>query len=175
MKTLLRETIEKGFVSFDAKLNEKLTLVMGGGGALVCVYNFPLATEDVDVFSVEKNLTLLDPLIKEVASELKLPPDWLNAYFSTFTGVLPQDYAKRLKKFFTGKHLAVFALGPEDLFIMKCFAGRDKDIPHAKVLRKQKGFDLNVVEDRFDELIAKKYPKALEARDFFDDVNEEYT
>jgi hypothetical protein len=171
-KKLTRERILSAFAALDARLTQELHLVVGGGGAMLVAYQFPLATEDVDAFSREKNLPQLTEHIERVGADQGLASDWLNPFFSTFTHVLPQDYSKRLRRIFEGKKLFVDALGPEDLFIMKCFAGRDKDIPHAKALLKVKGFDLGIAEDRIQELIDKKIPGAMKARNFLDEVTD---
>ena len=168
-----KNNILKCFSLLDTKLKSSLTLIVGGGGALVMAYAFPLATEDVDAFSKEREIPLLKEIIEEVAEELSVAHDWLNPYFSTFTGVLPQNYSLRLREIFSGNHLKAFALGPEDLLLMKCFAGRDKDIPHAKALLKVKGIDLEIVEERIEELIEQRYPRSHKARDFFDDITQE--
>jgi hypothetical protein len=63
----------------------------------------------------------------------------------------------------------VMALGVEDLLIMKCFAGREKDIGHARALLK-KGPDLALVDGRIHQLIEKGIQGAREAGDFFDDL-----
>ena len=57
----------------------------------------------------------------------------------------------------------------EDLFIMKCFAHRPKDIPHAKALLK-KGLNLKIVENRITELEEKKIPGCLAATEFLDEL-----
>ncbi len=173
MKVLDKKNIIKCFEALDEILTTELTLIVGGGGALVMAYAFPLATEDVDAFSKERNIPELEDKIHQVSEKLKVPHDWLNPYFSTFTGVLPQNYSQRLREIFRGKNLSAHALGPEDMLIMKCFAGRDKDIPHAKALLRVKGIDLEIVEEHIQHLVDQKYPKALNARDFFDDISDE--
>lgn len=113
----------------------------------------------------------LDGAAKKVAKKLDIEPDWLNSHFDTFTGVLPADYATRLRPVFAGKHLSAEALGPEDLLVMKCFAGRDKDLPHArKLLRVAK--DLSIVDRQLALLVERRYPGAEKAADFFDDLRD---
>ena len=107
-----------------------------------------------------------------MAKELDIATDWLNAHFQTFTFVLPNDYATRLRNVFEGSHLSVDALGPEDLLIMKCFAGRAKDLPHARALMKL-DLDLSIVDARISELLDKDYRGADRAADFFDDLRDE--
>jgi hypothetical protein len=93
----------------------------------------------------------------------------MNPYFETYTHVLPSDYGSRLKEVFAGERLRVMALGLEDLLIMKCFAGREKDVGHARALLKR-GPDLALVDGRIQQLIEKGIQGAREAGDFFDDL-----
>lgn len=158
----------------DKKLTREVKLLIGGGAAMLLVYDFPVATLDIDalVFRSPFHLRELAPQIHAVARELSIPYDWLNGYFETFLYTLPPDYDKRLKKVYAGKNLKAFALGLEDLLILKCFAGREKDIPHARSIMKRK-IDLDLVDRHLQNLIEKKIPKALEAADFFDDLRSE--
>lgn len=169
MKTLTQQKMMESLEALDGLLNSKVTLIIGGGGAMVLAHKFPLATEDVDAFSKGIELDKLDELVKQVAKKLGIPPDWLNPYFSTFTHVLPSDYAERLVNVGKFKNLTVQALGTEDLLIMKCFAGRAKDIPHAKALIKSKP-NLKFVEDHIYGLSKRKIPGSDRALDFLDDL-----
>lgn len=158
----------------DQSLSGSARLVVGGGAAMVLAYDHPLATQDVDAFAARGGLTLaeLDAAARRVARDLDIAPDWLNAHFQTFAHVLPPDYASRLRRVYEGEHLRADALGPEDLLVMKCFAGRDKDRPHArKLIRLAK--DLGVVERRIAELQDKGIPGADAAADTFDDLRDE--
>lgn len=149
-------------------------LVVGGGAAMILAYDHPLATQDVDAFAAQGGLRVadLDHLAKQVAAEMDIEPDWLNAHFETFTGVLPDDYGARLRRVFEGAHLTVDALGPEDLLIMKCFAGRDKDLPHARRLI-HLADDLDLVDHHLSRLVERRYPKAEQAADYFDDLRDD--
>jgi hypothetical protein len=172
-KNLTKNKIIEALESLDSFLKEPVKLIIGGGGALVCAYKFPLATEDLDAYSTGTTPEKLDFAVKKVAKALSLEPDWLNPYFSTFAYVLPGDYSSRLKLVYKGKHCEAYALGPEDLLLMKCFAGRDKDIPHARALLKEKGILLEIIEDRIQELIEKRVVRAKEALAFFDDLTKD--
>ena len=158
----------------DKQLGAKARLVVGGGAAMVLAYNHPLATQDVDAFAARGGLRIvdLDTAAKKVAVSLGIAPDWLNSHFDTFTAVLPGDYATRLRRVFTGAHLEVEALSPEDLLIMKCFAGRDKDLPHARKLLRIAN-DLSIVDKQLTLLVERRYPGAQKAADFFDDLRDE--
>ncbi len=85
--------------------------------------------------------------------------------------MLPTDYADRLRPVYEGAQLRVDALAPEDLLVMKCFAARDKDLPHARVLVRQA--NLKIVDARLQELIDKRVLGAERAADYFDDLRDE--
>jgi hypothetical protein len=160
--------------SLDALMHEPTRLVIGGGAAMTLAYDHPLATQDVDAFAARGGLNMgqLEALARQVANQLNVAPDWLNAHFETFTGVLPADYSTRLRRVHSGKYLQVDALGPEDLLVMKCFAGRDKDRPHARKLIRVAD-DLAIVDRQLAQLITKRYPGAQKAADYFDDLRDE--
>jgi hypothetical protein len=169
-KTLSAERILRALKELDRISEKPFSLIVGGGAALVAAYKFPLATEDIDAQSIDIEMSHLAPLIDRVAKSLQLSHDWLNPYFSTFMHVLPPDYRLRLVTFYTGEKLKVSALGPEDLFVMKCFAGRDKDIPHARALMKVKGFQLSKAEDHLFYLQEKNIPGSQKAVQFFESL-----
>jgi hypothetical protein len=106
-----------------------------------------------------------------VARDLGLAPDWVNPHYETFAHVLPADYGTRLREVFAGEKLRVMALGVEDLLVMKCFAGREKDVGHARALLRRKP-DLRIVERRIEELVDKGVSGASDAADFLDDLRE---
>lgn len=169
--SMKKNVMLQAFKTLDKKLDEPVTMLIGGGAAMLLAYDIPLTTMDVDGLPLQSKLTPaeLDPLIKEVAHELKISPHWYNDYFNTFTHTLPRDFRDRLNEVYRGRYLTVSALGMEDLLIMKCFAGREKDIGHARALIKR-GADLGLVERRIDELIDKGLPDAEKAADFLSDV-----
>jgi predicted nucleotidyltransferase len=158
----------------DELMEEAARLVVGGGAAMVLAYDYPMATQDVDAFAAQGGLRIgqLDALAKRVAERLNIEPDWLNSHFETFTGVLPSDYATRLRQVYRGERLQVDALGPEDLLIMKCFAGRDKDRPHARKLIKL-ATNLEVIDQQLAHLLSRRYLGAQKAADYFDDLRDE--
>ena len=55
---------------------------------------------------------------------------------------------------------------------MKCFAGRAKDVAHARALLKLKP-DSALVEAHIESLMEKRVPRAQEALDFLDDLREQ--
>ncbi len=166
-----KQDMLEAFKSLDKKLKTSVQLLIGGGAALVTAYQVPISTYDVDGTPIKSTLDLADlkVLIRKVGQELNIPQDWLNEHFSTFLFVLPTDYSSRLITVFNGTFLQVDSLGKEDLILMKCFAGRDKDIPHLKTLIK-KGIQSSVVIKQMETLIEKKIPKAEKALELFGDV-----
>ncbi len=174
MGPLTKKIMQEALAALDHKLSrnpapKKTNLIVGGGGAMILAHGFPKGTMDVDAIPREGNAEELAPLVREVAKDLSLEPDWLNPYFSSFSHTLPPDYAKRLISVYEGKHLKAEALGKEEMLIMKCFAHRAKDIPHARALIREKA-DLDLVEKRFEELLQKQIPGTLAAKKFLQEV-----
>lgn len=140
-----------------------MTLIVGGGGAMILAHGFAGKTKDIDaVAKGRSDLMEIDAETKVVAQQLKIEPDWLNPYFSTFIHYLPKDYGSRLLKIYDGVALHVIGLGAEDLLIMKFMADRDKDQKHIRHLIKR-GAQIEVVEERLIELEKQKVTKAKEA------------
>lgn len=168
---LTAASLASAFGALDGRLDRQLTLVVGGGTAMMLAYGLPVRTTDVDAYPQSGRLDDFAPAIREVARELGLAPDWLNPHFETFAHVLPADYGARLREVWSGARLRVMALGVEDLLVMKCFAGREKDVGHARALLKRRP-DLAVVERRIAELQERGVAGAQEAADFLDDLGE---
>ena len=168
------QTMQKALAALDGKVPEPLQLLIGGGAAFILAHHIPLSTFDIDGIPYQSKLTVaeLDPYVKAVAKELNIPSDWLNPYYGTFTYSLPKDYGKRLVTVFNGKKIRAVALGKEDLLIMKCFAGREKDIPHARQLLKKK-LNTLLVRDHLHQCLQEKLPQAQEACDFFYELCEQ--
>jgi hypothetical protein len=163
--------MRQAFAALDDRLARPLFIIVGGGGGMALAHKVPLKTSDVDAIAVPAGSAGKDveEAARKVGAELGIARDWLNRYFEQFTYVLPPDYRERLVPVFKGRSLEVQALGAEDLLVMKCFAGREKDIPHARALmRKVK--DLDRVDAHLSELLEKGVPRAREAADFFDDL-----
>lgn len=167
---LTADLMRKALETLARKLPRNTKLIVGGGGAMILAHHFPLQTMDIDgIPAVGMTVEELDPLIKQVAAELGLSPDWLNPYYSTFSHVLPSDYGMRLETVCTFPKLMVLALSKTDLLIMKCFAGRMKDRAHAKALIEH-GADVSLVEKHIEYLASRNIPKTDEALDFLDEV-----
>jgi len=161
----------KAFGALDRELREKAQILIGGGAAMLLAHHVPLSTMDIDGVLFKSALTpaQMDPLIKKVGSELKIGAHWFNDYINTFTYTIPPDFRSRLVTVYKGKMLTVLALGKEELLIMKCFSGREKDVGHARALIK-KGADIDFVESHLGKLEEKGLPGAKEAKSFLRDI-----
>jgi len=164
--------MQAAFECLDKNLRKHLTLIMGGGGAMIYAHRFPLATTDVDAIPKGMEIHELEKHIAQVAKELNLPSDWLNAHFANFAYVLLPDSLQNLIPVFKGEHLQVQALSANDMLVMKCFAHRPKDISHAKALVKGE-INLEKVEKHIEALQAKGIQEAKKALDFLDDIVEQ--
>lgn len=169
MESLTALKMKDGFAALDALLPLPVRLIVGGGGAMLLAYNFPLATTDVDAVAKGLSTDELQPFVEQVARQLGLPADWLNPWYSSFTHVLRPNYEEDLVSVFSGSRLTVHALGKEDLLLMKCFAHRAKDVAHARALVRA-GANVKVVEKRIEELSRSKIPGTQEAVDFLDEI-----
>ena len=160
--------------ALDQAVMEPLSILIGGGAAFILAHQIPLSTMDIDGIPYKTKLRPadLDPYVKKVAKKLNIPGDWLNSYFATFTYSLPKDYGDRLIPILQGKKITALALGAEDLLIMKCFAGREKDIPHVRLLLKKK-LNLKMISKHLHQCLDEKLPNAQKACDFFYDLCEQ--
>ena len=169
VKPLSAEIMKKALSRLDELLEKEVSLVIGGGGAMILAHGFPLSTMDIDAIPKGMDVAALDPLVKRIAVEQGLPPDWLNPYFSSFGHTLPTDYGDRLVEVFKGRLLRAEALGKNEMLIMKCFAHRQKDVGHARSLISG-GADVKFVEAHMMGLLERKIPGSRQALDFLDDV-----
>jgi len=169
METLTAQKMREALNRLDELLPHPVRMIIGGGGAMLLAYDFPLATADIDAVTKGLSTDEMKPFIETVARELSIPSDWINPWFSSFTHVLPADYESRLVEVFAGQKLKVSALGKEDLLLMKCFAHRQKDIAHARALVRA-GANIDFVYDRIEELAQRKIPGARDAADFLDEI-----
>lgn len=171
MELLSKKIMLTALSSLEEILPCPVSLIVGGGGALLLSDQFPLATSDIDAVPKGMSAEELGDYVKTVAIKLKIAGDWLNPYFSTFTHVLPMDFERRLLVVYEGSKLVARALGKEDLLIMKCFAHRQKDIPHARALIRG-GADVEFVSTHIESLRKRKTPGVVEALDFLDQMIE---
>lgn len=167
--TLTAEHMKAALARLDQILEEPLELIIGGGGAMVLAHDYPLATLDIDAIPKPMEIAKLDILVKQIASELELPTDWLNPYFSTFSFTLPDDYGTRLIEVFRGDKLFARALGKEDLLVLKCFAHRAKDVGHARKLIRN-GADTDFVYDHLQFLKERHIPGTEAAIEFLEEI-----
>ena len=167
-----KQDILKALKTLDSLAKNPFEIIIAGGSAMICSYQFPLGTTDVDAIIKKSNLSEVDIYIKKTAKRLSLSPDWLNIWVSSFTHYLPGDYENRLNILFKGEQITAKTLGKEDILILKCFAHRGKDIAHARALIKQKT-DIDFVENHINNLIAKNWPQAKKALDFLYDILDE--
>ncbi len=172
MKNLVKESMLKALERLNQLLDQPVTLIVGGGSAMILAHDFKLGTSDIDALPKGIELGMIDPLIKQIAKEQNLAPDWLNPYYSTFAYTLPSDYGDRLICVFQGTNLKALALGKEEMLIMKCFAHRQKDVTHAKALIKG-GANIAQVETHLEHLRKKRIPGAENALDFLDDIRDQ--
>jgi hypothetical protein len=161
--------LKRAFAALDGLLERPVALVVGGGTAMMLAHGLPVRTTDVDAYPTVGHLDEIAPLVREVARAQGLAPDWINPHFETFAHVLPADYGTRLQEVFAGARLRVLALGAEDLLVMKCFAGREKDVGHARALLRRVR-DLGLVERRISALVERGVAGAADAADFLDDL-----
>ncbi len=161
--------LRKAFRALDARLDRPITLVLGDGTAMMLAYGLPVRTTDVDAYPRNGSLDDILPAVRAAAREKGLAPDWINPHFETFAYVLPADYGARLRPVFEGERLNAMALGVEDLLVMKCFAGREKDVGHARALLKRNP-DRDLVERQLQLLADRRVPGAQDALDFYDDL-----
>jgi hypothetical protein len=171
MEAFTEEKMRSALRGLDEELDREVSLIIGGGGAMILGHQLPLATADIDAVPKNMDLFEIDVMIKSVAKKQHLPVDWLNPYFATFGHTLPQDYDQRLIEVFSGRQLKAFALGLEEMLIMKCFAGRQKDIVHSRALIK-KGANTEFVEKHIEKLIQERIPGSEKALDFLDELVE---
>lgn len=160
--------------ALDKSLRSRTHILIGGGAAMLLAYNIPLTTMDIDGLIIDSVITPaeLDPLVKKIAERLKINPHWFSSHFDAFTYTIPSDYKKRLVSVYDGEKLKVSALSLEDLLIMKCFAGREKDIGHARAIIRKK-IDIAFVEKHMEKLLEKGLPGAERALDFLDELKEQ--
>lgn len=154
----------------DSKLPSPVRLIVGGGSAMLLAHNYPLASSDIDAIPASGiSLDELSPFIREVAEEFSLPVDWLNPFYASFTHVLPSDYGTRLVDVCKFSKLTASALSKTDLLIMKCFAGRLKDVVHARSLVKN-GADVAFVKTHIGILSKKRIPGCDRALKFLGEI-----
>ena len=72
MKDLTSEVMLKALTSLDKELPRATLLTVGGGGAMLLAYRFPLATSDIDAVPRGISSDELKPFIEELCDALDL-------------------------------------------------------------------------------------------------------
>jgi hypothetical protein len=133
VKLLSRSEILAAFNALATELPSGSTaeIVVGGGAALVLLYDAREATKDVDALSISP----LDPSVvraaaRRVAASLALPEDWLNDGAKGYLHGLTIG-----ETLFESPSLIVRSVGSQQLLAMKLSAWRDDvDIGDARLL-----------------------------------------
>jgi len=131
VQLLTRDDILAALEALSKELQSTTEILVGGGAALVLLYNARESTKDVDAFA----LTSSDPsavraAAHRVAETLDLPEDWLN---EGAKGYLQGTSAGEV--LFQTSTLIVRAIAPQQLLAMKLSAWRDDvDISDARLL-----------------------------------------
>jgi len=97
----------------------KAEIAIYGGTVMMIAYDCRQATKDVD--AIFRPAGVIEPLIRQVAVELKLPEDWMNSGVKTFVG------AREARQEFSELQIPGLVLtrpSPEYLLAMKCLAAR---------------------------------------------------
>lgn len=97
----------------------KAEIAIYGGTVMMIAYDCRTATKDVD--AVFHPVGVIEPLIRQVAVELKLPEDWMNSGVETFVG------AREAREKFSELEIPGLVLtrpSAEYLLAMKCLAAR---------------------------------------------------
>ena len=172
MKSLSKTRVLKALKRLDELAPKTFEMVIGGGVAMLCAYDSPLHTWDVDAILKHITLDQIKKAATQVAKELNLPADWLNSWFSSFTHNLPPDFSDRLQLIFKGKKITGYALGKEDLLILKCCAHRTKDKGHARLLIRKKT-NHRFVMKHLEQLLRKKLLPDAKPIEFLEDLLDE--
>ena len=172
-KNLDKSTVLKALKRLDELSPFSFEMIIGGGVAMLCAYEIPLHTLDVDALLKKITLDQIKKEVAQVAQELNLPPDWINSWFASFTYTLPHDFSTRLQPLFKGDKITAQALGKEDLLILKCCAHRAKDKGHARILIR-KGANHSFVMKHLEKLVEKKIiPDTTKSIEFLEDLLDE--
>jgi hypothetical protein len=119
---LTREELLNALRALSDKLGEQGVtgeLCLFGGTVMVLAFSARLATKDVDaIFKPPK--TIRD-VASRIATELRLPNDWLNDGVKGFLSARHETTAGNLPQF---THLRLTMPVPEYLLAMKCMASR---------------------------------------------------
>ncbi|HYO11804.1 MAG TPA: DUF6036 family nucleotidyltransferase [Thermoanaerobaculia bacterium] len=134
MRLLSRDQILAALEALAVELEKtgsSTDVVIGGGAALVLLYNARDATRDVDAFALlSANPESLRVAVRKVAELLDLPEDWLNNGAKGYLHGLALGDVLLERPF-----LIVRTVTPQQLLAMKLCAWRDDvDIADARLL-----------------------------------------
>ena len=146
--------------------NQKLTLILIGGGAMMLVYKARPATKDLDVVPTKNGLNLLEQCRDEVTEEMKaqgiyLPIDWINGQaapiFKEQARYLKPGDIRQVREL-TFSNLELMVASPEAILAMKVQALRNptdyKDVYSMCRILKIRSWQqfLSIVEPRVEDI-----------------------
>ena len=170
-KCLNKKTVLKAMKRLDELAPHSFEMIVGGGAAMMCAYDCPLTTVDMDVVFKYISGERLEKPVRQIAREMNLPGNWLNSWYAGFTHYLPSDFNRRLKLIFQGQKITARALGAEDMLILKCCAHRTKDTGHARVLIRRKADHIFVMK-HLEKLMEQKRIFNEKPLEFLEDILE---
>lgn len=127
-----RAELERAFTALGERLARRgviADLFVVGGAAMALAYDANRVTRDVDATFVPHGVVLDEA--RAVATELGLPPWWLNEQASVYVSG-KDDPGKR--RVFDHPNLRIMVASPEHIFAMKVLAARTRDIDDLRQL-----------------------------------------
>lgn len=143
-------------------------LTIAGGAALLLAFKFERGTVDVD--AVEAAPSFDDSFraaVRDTATELELPPDWLNDSVKGYADLLEPGFRRRRRRVVDFGRLHVYALARRDLILMKLFAMRPQDLEDLREL-KPTAAEFEFVRKSLDRVARFRKDKALAMQLYLD-------
>jgi hypothetical protein len=140
------DALRSFFEAVDAHLEEPLTLIVVGGGALVLGYGLEYATYDIDFY--ECDLELFKRAVEATwasTSPCRLPYDLVTV------GDAPYNYEDRLEVALKLSHLTLCVPERHDLAVMKALRANEHDLQALEALHQHHPLSLETFLDRLDE------------------------
>ena len=157
--SLTRDQIEAALTRLDEELGSlgcRASLHLVGGAVMCLVLDVRNATKDVDGWFTEPEM--VRKAATRVATELGLPPDWLN---DAAKGFVPHGASFELWRQLP--NLEVLAADDRTLFAMKCAAARtEEDVSDIRVLAQRLGLETS--EQALEVVLAYYPPERLPVR-----------
>ena len=128
-------------LELDGQMPGPVTLNCLGGFAISIAYGLPRPTADIDVCDVTPAAEL-QPIVERAGRGSALYRKH-GVYLQIVTvATLPEDYARRTKRMFSGKHdrLRLYVLDPYDLALSKIERNSERDIDDVKLLQRGKRY-----------------------------------